>query len=344
MGTPLQRRQASLLRQRESPISGRPLNVSCVTPGDQQQSAGDDERASGLGLLPQPPRRHARRRSPPACLPSQPPPLSSLSLCALPPCTQDADLLDEHEQLELIEQMERAASRQRHYSKSLLTLLGTAVALIYLFFACKQLLAPFSTPHQARLAGHLRPHAVAVADFGGAAAAMLAVAAVLCYIPGGHQAGANWRTLLALAALVSGLEAAFWSVAMWRVAQDTAVSGCQDKRAAAAAAPASRLLASARLPTPRPPLAFLARRPRCGASPGCPSCRPVSRCSSRRRSLSCSRRDQAWRRCAAHATPTSAPDPAGWLAPACAPTRGWLAALCIVPACSAWNCLGGFTN
>lgn len=209
--------------------------------------------------------------------------------------------MDEHEQLELILQMERAASRQRHYAKSLLALLGTAIASLYVFFACTQLLRPFSTPHQARLAGHLRPHAVAAADFGGALAAALAVAAVVCYP--GRQAVASWRTLLALAALVSGLEAAFWSVAVWRVAQDArTVSGCQAQGCCCHSNAGQRLSHPASPPLP------CACRPRCGASPGCLSCRRASRCSSPPPSASCSSSGPMWRRCAARAMPTSARD------------------------------------
>lgn len=115
----------------------------------------------------------------------------------------------------MIEQLERAAGRQRHYSKALLAFLGLCVAALYLFFAGHQLLRPFQTPHQARFAGHLRPLAVVAADLGGAATVLLAVLAALSF-PGG-QARWNWRALLAAAAFLASLEAVFWSVAIARV-------------------------------------------------------------------------------------------------------------------------------
>lgn len=116
---------------------------------------------------------------------------------------------------QMIEQLERAAGRQRHYSKALLAFLGLCVAALYLFFAGHQLLRPFQTPHQARFAGHLRPLAVVAADLGGAATVLLAVLAALSF-PGG-QARWNWRALLAAAAFLASLEAVFWSVAIARV-------------------------------------------------------------------------------------------------------------------------------
>lgn len=116
---------------------------------------------------------------------------------------------------QLIEQLERAAGRQRHYSKALLAFFGLCVAALYIYFAAHQLLQPFQTPHQARFAGHLRPLAVAAADLGGAATVLLALWATLSFP--GNQARANWRALLSAAAFLAGMEALFWSVAIARV-------------------------------------------------------------------------------------------------------------------------------
>lgn len=165
--------------------------------------------------------------------------------------------------MELIEQMERAAGRQRHYSKvcllcgrtwlveclelrlrmdglaaeqrtaspsaatasaasqALLAFLGIVLCAIYVFFGLRQLFHPFQTPHQARFAGHLRAHSVLAADLGGAATALLAVAAALAYP--GHQARGSWKSLLSLAALLASLEAVFWGVAILRVAEHNRV-------------------------------------------------------------------------------------------------------------------------
>ena len=111
--------------------------------------------------------------------------------------------------------MERAAARQRHYAKALLALAGAALACLYLWFAALQLRRPFATPHLAPFAKVLRPHAVAAADGLGAATAALATLAALSFP--GHQRHGSWRTLLALAALLAALLAAFWSIAAWRV-------------------------------------------------------------------------------------------------------------------------------
>lgn len=127
-----------------------------------------------------------------------------------PPPTNLSTLLPQ-----LIEQLERAAGRQRHYSKALLAFLGLCVAVLYLFFAAYQLLWPWQTPHQARFAGHLRPLAVVAADLGGAATVLLAVLAALSYP--GHQARANCRALLSAAAFTALLLSLFWSVAIARV-------------------------------------------------------------------------------------------------------------------------------
>lgn len=105
----------------------------------------------------------------------------------------------------MIEHMERAAGRQRHYSKALLAALGAAVAALYAYFAVHQLLYPFQTAHQARFAGHLRDWQVSAADLGGAAMALLAVGAVVSFP--GHQAHGSWRSLLAASALLATLEA-----------------------------------------------------------------------------------------------------------------------------------------
>lgn len=138
--------------------------------------------------------------------------------------------------------MERAAARQRHYSKALLSLLGLAIAALYAWFAATQAMHPFEGPHLARFSGHLRAGQVVAADAGGAAMALLVVAAVWTFPE--HRARASWRTLLSLAALAAALLALFWAAAVWRVA-------------AASAAPLSSLWRQLWLPAVPPALVLL---------------------------------------------------------------------------------------
>ncbi|PSC71526.1 Arginine biosynthesis bifunctional chloroplastic [Micractinium conductrix] len=129
---------------------------------------------------------------------------------------QDADLMEEEEQAVLVEAMERAAARQRHYSKALLSFFGVLLGVLYFYFAACQLIEPWTTPHQAHFSGRLRQLSVAAAELAGAATALLAVAGVVAYP--GRQARGSWRSLLAFAALLAALLSAFWSVGVWRVA------------------------------------------------------------------------------------------------------------------------------
>lgn len=121
-------------------------------------------------------------------------------------------MLEDIEQRELIESLERAAGRQAHYSKALLAVLGLLLAALYLFFAGAQLLAPWHTPHQARFSGLLRPQSMAAAELAGATTALLAMLSVL-FFPG-H----SWRKLLSVAALLAVLQSLFWTVSILRVA------------------------------------------------------------------------------------------------------------------------------
>jgi hypothetical protein len=125
---------------------------------------------------------------------------------------QDADVLDEDEQSALIQQMERAAGRSHAYSKALLCVCGTLVALLYLYFGGVQVLHPWHAMHQARFRGLLRQHAVAAADLAGACTSLLAVYACVCYPQGA------WQSILAASGLMSALLAAFWGVAVFRLA------------------------------------------------------------------------------------------------------------------------------
>ena len=139
-----------------------------------------------------------------------------LSLRTFSTGLQDADLMEEQEQVELIEQLERAAGRQRHYTKSLLLALGVLLVLLYLSFAGHQMLHPWQALLHARFRGRLRQAAVAAAELCGAAMAGLATAAVLCF-PG--RSGGGWQAPLAAGALLAGLQVLFWSVAIYRVMQ-----------------------------------------------------------------------------------------------------------------------------
>lgn len=121
---------------------------------------------------------------------------------------------------QLVESMERAAGRQRHYSKALLSVLGLAIAALYAYFAAAQAARPFAAPHLARFSGHVRAGQVAAADAGGAATALLLVAAVWSFPE--HHSRASWRSLLALAGLASTLLSLFWAAAVWRVAAASA--------------------------------------------------------------------------------------------------------------------------
>jgi hypothetical protein len=136
--------------------------------------------------------------------------------------------MEEQEQVELIEQLERAAGRQRHYTKSLLLALGVLLALLYLSFAGHQMLHPWQALLHARFRGRLRQAAVAAAELCGAATAGLATAAVLCF-PG--RSGGSWQAPLAASALLAGLQVLFWSVAIHRVmeAEHAALVGGTDK-------------------------------------------------------------------------------------------------------------------
>lgn len=121
-------------------------------------------------------------------------------------------MLDEDEQLALIEQMERAAGRARRYSRAVLCGSGLLVALLYLGFSGAQVLHPWHAMHHARFEGLLRQHTVTAADLVGAFASLLAVAACAC-----HPQGA-WQLLLAASGLMSAVLAAFWAVALSRLA------------------------------------------------------------------------------------------------------------------------------
>lgn len=107
--------------------------------------------------------------------------------------------------------MERAAGRQRCYSKALLSMLGLLLAALYFGFAGLQLVWPWQTAHQARFSGHLRQHSMAAAELAGAATALLSVGAVLSF------PGHSWRKLLAVSVLLAVLQTVFWGVAIARV-------------------------------------------------------------------------------------------------------------------------------
>ena len=132
---------------------------------------------------------------------------------------QESDFLEEHEQAEMIEALERSEARQQFAAKAALSLLGAVLTGLYLAVAAHQTLWPWqAVPHARLVASQLSVYAVVAGELGGAATMALVTAATACYRPPGRRSGGPgaWPMLLALAAVGAALQAAFWGVAVAR--------------------------------------------------------------------------------------------------------------------------------
>ncbi|KAI3435753.1 hypothetical protein D9Q98_001811 [Chlorella vulgaris] len=131
---------------------------------------------------------------------------------------QDADLLDEQEQLELIATLERAAARSRGYSKALLSGCGICLAALYWVFAILALLPSAPTMHQSRFSGLLSQHKLVAAEVAGVAMALLSVLTCVFYPRGA------WRSMLGTSTLLAALQSVFWAVALFRLSRAEDIS------------------------------------------------------------------------------------------------------------------------
>ncbi|GAB4822128.1 hypothetical protein N2152v2_009174 [Parachlorella kessleri] len=136
---------------------------------------------------------------------------------------QDEDYLEEEEQEEVIEQLEREGARQQRYVKQLLGFLGVFLAAIYLLFAVHQVVSPYGTRHHFAFVGHLREAAVVAGELGGGASVLLATAAVLLFQQ--DQPQRLWKQLLQLSATLAMLEGLFWGTAVFRVCRSVGAEG-----------------------------------------------------------------------------------------------------------------------
>lgn len=136
--------------------------------------------------------------------------------------TQDADLLDEQEQLELIATLERAAARSRGYSKALLSGCGICLAALYWVFAILALLPSAPTMHQSRFSGLLSQHKLVAAEVAGVAMALLSVLTCVFYPRGA------WRSMLGTSTLLAALQSVFWAVALFRLSRAEDISSVRN--------------------------------------------------------------------------------------------------------------------
>lgn len=128
-------------------------------------------------------------------------------------------MLDEDEQENLIIDLERAASRQTHYTKQLFSALGIAMTVLHISFGIYQAMAPDShrlQQHVMLANSGLKPSAIILGEVGSALVSAVGTLAVITF---GSRDESFWRWYLQLGLTFAMIDSCFWTVALYKVLQ-----------------------------------------------------------------------------------------------------------------------------
>lgn len=131
---------------------------------------------------------------------------------------EDTELLDDQEQEELIAALENQAQKQSQRTRSVVTLLGSVLSIIYMLLALHQTIWPWTVRVHAPFQNILQPVAIIAAHTGTAISIILSSGAVLLSQSGGQE---HWQNALRLSGTLVMFISTFWGAALYRVARQT---------------------------------------------------------------------------------------------------------------------------